>query len=165
MDNRYNNFWRRIFAATIDEIILIPLSLLIGYIDVNTIYTFVVTSFTYSLLYSFYFIYLHKKYGKTIGKKLLSIEVMSADETHRISFLQSIKRDGILFAMDNILIMYFSIIAIKENVIETSLHNYTTTVSICSIGWILIEILTMIFNKKRRALNDYLGNTVVIKTS
>jgi uncharacterized RDD family membrane protein YckC len=165
MSVSYANFGTRLLAVIVDEIILISLSILVGYIEVNCLFAFITVSLLYSLLYSSYFIYSHTKYGKTIGKRLFSIKVVSAiDENRLISLLQSLKREGVLLLIDIILIIYFSIEGIKTNNIQDISNNYSSSVGICSLSWICIELITMLTNKKRRSLHDFLGNSVVIKT-
>lgn len=165
MSASYASFGTRLLAAIVDELILITLSVLLGYIEVDNLFAFITVSLLYSLLYSSYFIYSHTKYGKTIGKRLFSIKVVSAiDEKRLISLLQSLKREGILLLFDIILIVYFSIEGVKTNNIQDISNNYSSTVGICSLAWICIELITMLANKKRRALHDFLGNSVVIKT-
>ncbi len=161
----YANFRTRLLAAIVDEIILISLVILFGFIEVNNLFVFITVSFLYSLLYSSYFIYSHCKSGKTIGKRIFSIKVVSANNEYRLlNLFQSLKREGVLLLIEIILIIYFSMEGIKKDSIQEISSNYSSSVGICSLTWICIEFFSMLTNKKRRALHDFLGNSVVIKT-
>jgi len=165
MSISYANFRTRLLAAIVDELILIPLSIAFGYIEVNSIPSFITVSFSYSLLYAGYFIYSHFKFGQTVGKRLFSIKVVNVfDEKNHISLLQSLKREGVLLMFDVVLLVYFSIEVMKTNNIEDASHDYSSIVGNCSLAWVCIELITMLTNKKRRALHDFLGNSVVVKT-
>jgi uncharacterized RDD family membrane protein YckC len=37
--------------------------------------------------------------------------------------------------------------------------------SYVSLGWFITEVVTMLTNKKRRALHDFIANTVVINSN
>jgi uncharacterized RDD family membrane protein YckC len=46
------------------------------------------------------------------------------------------------------------------NINDTPFSRYLILFS--TSGWLLAELITMLFNKKRRAIHDFLGNSVVI---
>jgi uncharacterized RDD family membrane protein YckC len=47
---------------------------------------------------------------------------------------------------------------------EEVLNNYDNFTLIVALVWILLELITMLANKKRRAIHDFIAGSVVIRT-
>ena len=81
--------------------------------------------------------------------------VSHADETQLIGIVNSFKRDSIGIALSLTGILF------KHLNFETS-NSGRYLFLFSTFGWTPAEIVSMLFNKKRRAIHDFLANSVVI---
>ncbi len=162
--NTYNTFGRRFCAAIIDEVVLIIALYFIALpFDESGKVGFFSSSALEMLLYAGYFIFLHGKYGQTFGKNISGIKVINLDESGPIGYFNAIKREGLLFSVQLAGLFYF--IFFNDTLGEPSIHAYNDFTLYTGLAWILVELVTMMLNPKRRALHDYLGGSVVIRTT
>jgi uncharacterized RDD family membrane protein YckC len=100
-------------------------------------------------LFVSYSVFLHGKFGQTIGKIFFKIKVVvNENESEVIGYYRSIKRDSILIIFTAISYLpYFNAFIFFDYV---------------SVFWFLSEIITTLFNEKRRAMHDFLAGSVVI---
>jgi len=153
---RYQTFGSRFLAAIIDGIIFSAISTLINTVFGRHYADTIAGTIIDNGLFYFYSIFLHYKYGQTLGKKITNVRVVSyADESRLIGLANSFRRDsiGIVLVLTGILLRLLNI----EN---SSFGEYLFLFS--SFGWFLAELVSMLFNKKRRAIHDFLANSVVI---
>jgi len=157
---RYQTFGSRFLAAIIDSVLI---SLLANFVF-NAIIRFTPqiilhstsATLTRATLFYFYSIFLHYRYGQTLGKKITNIKVVSnSDETKLIGVLNAFKRDSVGIAL--VLIGVF----LKQSY-PTNLNVMRWLFLFSSQTWLMAEVVTMLFNKKKRAIHDFLANSVVI---
>jgi uncharacterized RDD family membrane protein YckC len=153
---RYQTFGSRFLAAIIDGVIFSLVSIFIHYVFGKHYVDTIADTLIDNGLFYFYSIFLHYKYGQTIGKKITNVKVVSnADETKLIGISNSFKRDSIGIALVLVEIL------LKQSNLENS--NFGSSLLwFSTFGWTLAEIVSMLFNKKRRAIHDFLANSVVI---
>lgn len=153
--NRYHTFIQRLVAGIIDGIILTIFNLVMDAVffgDSQSVITFVF----YNGISIFYSVYMHGKYGQTFGKMALKVKVVQhADETRLIGYRAAFLRDSVWIGLVTIEIL----LAIYQ-ISDFSQASYI--LSLLSGGWFLAELVTMFFNKKRRAVHDLLAGSVVI---
>ncbi len=165
--DRYNTFWRRLVAAIIDSFILWPLTFVNGYLeDTASRIVFSAGSLIFSTLYSTYFIILHAKYGQTVGKKIMQIKVVDINEVSTIGIKRAIMRElPWIVSVIGIFIYSITLLFLTNHYnLENVKSTYNNLLFIISFTWMLIELITMLTNYKRRAVHDYLAKSVVIKT-
>jgi len=164
--SNYSTSWQRIASGIIDELVLLPLWFTGSYFNTNTSNSnYIMWNIFITAIYSFYFIWLHGKYGQTLGKYFLDIKVTALNETSTIGLAASLKREGIWLVAQviGIAILSFKLsqsIDGGSNEIKEDFDNYIATIS---LFWIILEITTMQFNTKRRAIHDFIAGSVVIK--
>ncbi len=159
-EEKYKTGLRRL-AATIADIMLLSLPLLMLQQVKNNEFLFWFTSI-YSIAPVFYYVYCHYKYGATLGKQLLNIKVVDFRTEEKISFKQAIYRDSLWI----ISLIFFVVLTITANIYDTNInHGINLFLTNFETMWLLLELLTMLTNKKRRSIQDYIANTVVIKTN
>ncbi len=165
MNNKYNTFAGRFWAGIIDGLILIPI-LIIDLIILqphNDLYIVIPWLAISYLIYFAYSIYFHWKYGQTIGKKATKVSVVDVSEIKGLRFSQALLRDSIPLLIQFALIIRLVIATIEIGYYDdVKLYNETQILSTVSTVWFLLEVVTMLMNDKRRALHDYIANTVVI---
>lgn len=154
---RYSTFGERLFANIIDGFILRLFGLLLSIISVpdSSFYSKSLLPFTlfYPVLYT---ILLHGFAGQTIGKMLIGIKIFDKSEKVKNSFGQAVLRDIVPIGI--ILIFYLtSILGLTSDSSVLAFLQYTIII------WSLVEIITLLFSKKHRALHDFIAGTVVLK--
>lgn len=164
--NKYSTFWQRFTAAIIDSIILWPLTLINGYIESSANrFMFIFGNLILTIVYSAYFIILHGMYGQTIGKKIMGIKVTDINEVSLIGNKRALIRE-LPWIITNISVFLYSslILLMAHPSLEDAKDNYDRFIFVTSIGWLLVELITMLTNYKRRAMHDYLAKSIVINT-
>lgn len=171
----YKTIRRRILAAFIDSAILTTLFSIINL----SLYFLIgqkgmaVTIVIWPISAIIYNVYMVKKYGGSLGKLLSGLKVLSFDkEELDISWIQSIRRELINIFNSSIttykVIFFFTVYQAFSYTIYRELgkeHNFIGFLTMISMIIGYIEIFSSLLNKKRRALHDYIGNTVVKKVS
>ena len=162
--NKYDTFGKRFVAALIDGFIFIPFFLLENWFEHTDSKTvFVGWTVFHAVCCTLYVVVGHGKFGQTIGKKLMGIKVFALNEKNLIGYKNAFLRESIWFLAVIAGIIYFLISTSNTSVIdEESKSYYNDVVSITSGIWLILELITMFFNKKRRALHDFLAGSVVI---
>jgi len=160
--NRYRTGIKRFWAAIIDAIVFSPLFFLHNwFFDLNKSEGLIIFwAIFVTLISTFYSVFLHYKYGQTIGKWAVGIKVVDISETRNISFKQSLFRDGVYILIELAAVIYF---VLKSESFSNKFESYTDFSGNAQLVWLLLELITMLTNKKRRALHDYLANSVVIR--
>ena len=160
---RYSTFWPRFLAVILDRTCLSMLSqLLASVIKVSPGNLIGVFGYVSLLSIHIYAIFLHGLYGygQTVGKLLLSLKVVNYPDEKDINFKQAILRDIVpVFLITTAILIY--IVPINQN---SNLKQLVLLwVNILYNMWYLLEIIIMFSNKKRRALHDFIAQTIVIK--
>lgn len=156
--DRYNTFWQRLAANTIDSTLLKILGFTAGYFysgDISAAVVVLVNFFP--LAYSIAF---HALFGQTISKMLMGIKVFDRDEQTAVNFRKAFLRDSIPLLS----VAALSLLALSGEINEASGYTQTAVIlSVVILSWAVLEIVTLLFNKKRRALHDLIAGTVVLK--
>lgn len=172
----YAGFWRRLGSYLLDVIILLPLTGIILYIG-NHFRMFHIYWFLPGLAFGiWYSVYLVTKYGGTPGKLMLKTQIAMTDGSP-ITAKAATLRYSVLFILSTISSIallssymnmsdeiYFSLgwMDRSKKAVELAPIWYNFITILLNI-WIWGEFITMLFNKKRRAIHDFIAGTVVIK--
>ena len=157
INTKYQTFFNRLGATLIDAIIFLPVLFLSNELFGPEPEKSIGWQIIQNGLYYAYSIIGHTLYGQTIGKKITSIRVVqNQDENILLSFRQSFMRDSI-----GVAIFMLQILILAFNYGDTEIGEQI--ISLSTLVWIVAEMVTMLFNKKRRSIHDYIANSVVIK--
>jgi uncharacterized RDD family membrane protein YckC len=178
IEKKYKTFWRRFFAIIIDVLVLVPITMLLENISQTTGVQFF-SWFNNFTIYA-YTIILHGLYGQTLGKYILRVKVLTLSET-KISFKNAFLRDAIPLLLTFIIVGYMFIyfgpllssfdsneMPSEQQLMEVMLQMQKTFLPMMILtlmhnAWILLELITMLTNNKRRAIHDFIAGTVVVK--
>ena len=163
---RYRTFWPRFWAGFIDGLVFLPVEFLLwwisglessGWLSFATDVLNGIASLAYTIL-------LHWRYGKTIGKMLMRVTVLTYEAETRITFRQSFLRESpwVMLVMAACILAG---VALATATASTPLWILINILRWCSFVWYLVEIVTMLTNEKRRAVHDYIAGTVVVRDS
>lgn len=126
------------------------------------IITWSVVSYT---VYWLYTVVLHARYGQTLGKMAARVKVLDLSEERIPTLRQAFIRD-----IGYVVLNTFSLVYVIY-LVATGRYAYGAEASDlpgmilvwASLGWFLLEVISMATNKKRRAFHDYIAGTVVIR--
>jgi uncharacterized RDD family membrane protein YckC len=162
--DKYKTFSKRFYAGLLDGLVLLPAGFL-DYLVIESKNTAVIatgTVFSYCLFFV-YSVYFHWSTGQTLGKKWMGIRVIDKSEVRLLTLKQSFMRDSIymLLQVIGLVILVSQIIELGEYPLDGSaIKSYLDWLSML---WFLLEIATILTNRRRRAIHDFLAGSVVIR--
>ena len=170
-ENKYRTFWRRFWAHFLDGFVVgIPLAIgvivveKVGFIESAT--SAYVEQFLQVVVLSYYII-MHAKYGQTVGKMATGVKVLDKSEQHGISLRQAVVRDIVPVFMVVLSVIYLlaygALLEDAEVAGIPALIQYATGYAV--MAWGIAEVVTMLFNRKRRAVHDLIARTVVVRVA
>jgi uncharacterized RDD family membrane protein YckC len=162
---KYRTFLPRFVALLIDSFILLPIGISDDWFRQAEFpplffYFWIPLSLLVSSVYT---ITMHGLYGQTLGKMWMNVKVLDSSE-EPIKFSQAILR-GLPDLIFKIGLIYLGITFLGANPEDENFKSaYGAFFSLISV-WGLADILTFLFNDKRRALHDFIASTVVVRTN
>ncbi|MGB3008528.1 MAG: RDD family protein [Chitinophagaceae bacterium] len=162
---KYNTFGKRFVAGLIDGLIFIPFIILDDrFEDTNNKTIFIGWMLFHTICWTLYVVIGHGLYGQTIGKRLVGIKVFSLNEKNLIGYKNAFIRESFWFFTTIVCVIYVAIstsnTATFNEEIRATYNN--DIVGLTSGIWLILELITMAFNKKRRAFHDLLAGSVVV---
>jgi len=174
-DKKYSTFWPRFWAQWVDSFFIVPPIYFILHIVRFELLTTSIALFLWFIAgigpYC-YSVIMHGKYGQTVGKMVCKVKVLNFNKEENINYKTALLRDSIpisVFVLNLIEQIYFIAVG-KFNIAELlnptfepgHLNYYLGNLM---IYWWGVECLTMLTNKKRRAIHDFIAGTVVVRTN
>ncbi len=167
--NKYRTFWRRVFAQIVDALIfVIPALVALSVIapkfeDPQLVNAYVNEALQFMLLA--YFIVMHARYGQTLGKMATGVRVMDVSEERPVSWFQAVMRDSVplvLALASTIFLLAFGT-RVEDGGFTGTSALVANSIGFIMASWALAELITMLFNRKRRAVHDFIAGTVVVR--
>jgi len=177
LENIYAGFWIRFAAYILDMIFFLPITLITIFLEGYGKY-----SWLFALLFGltcnlFYRIYLMKKINSSPGKLLLGLKIIKINGQN-ITWKEVILRNavGVLLTLISSVMLIYCLFQTDSKILENlnwkerneyltsfsttffKIHNWTL------IFWILIEFISLMTNKRKREINDFIAKTVVVRT-
>ncbi len=164
---KYYTFWPRLFAVIID------VALFVVFVYVEHLFLGIEYSRNDDLLdgvnmilYPIYFITMHGFYGQTLGKMIARVKVVNNKDEQPIMMQQAFERElpNLVLNIKWItLTTCSSLSCIQKDSASSDIEYAITAFLIVSTVWGISELVTVLFNKKRRAIHDFIGKTVVVR--
>jgi uncharacterized RDD family membrane protein YckC len=165
--SKYRTFWPRFWAGLIDALLFVPLAWLDHEIwqTVDSRLVLVPWFIVESLAWCAYSIVLHGLRGQTLGKQLTGVKVLDISES-KLTMKQAVLRD----ALPVLLTAYGLIHDLPTVVSGGNPYDRTHDASAADVAlafganlWFFLEVATMLWNEKRRALHDFIAGSVVVR--
>jgi uncharacterized RDD family membrane protein YckC len=155
---KYKTFGPRFWALLLDGILLLPLSILIDWLDGFEMSGALKTSIivAVNLANVFYFVIMHARFGQTVGKMLMKVRVVDVSESP-LKFRQAFVRE-----IPQLFFVIASFIPFLMTNIIAAADPPITLISIFVLIWGVADIAVFFSNPKRRALHDLIAGSVVI---
>lgn len=174
---RYAGFWSRLGAGFIDLLVFIPIVILYFWLRTLSWEVALISHILNSLLYFLYNIYFLGRWGQTIGKWASNIKVVRLNGS-KINFKDAFMRHCVdmVFSILSSTAWVITMLSITTTTFESTflsegskiIHEATPVwgvwASKLSTIWVLSEMIVLLFNKKKRAIHDFIAGTVVIHT-
>jgi len=165
--SKYHTFWPRFWAGFVDGLVFMPISWFDKYLSepargAPVLILWAVISYSAYWLYS---VLMHCQYGQTIGKMATGIQVLDVSESRIPTFRQAFIRDVGYIVLNTFSLCYLIFLVLVGRYSSNAEINSLPGAILCwaSLGWFLLEIISMATNDKRRAFHDYIAGTVVVK--
>jgi uncharacterized RDD family membrane protein YckC len=176
MEMVYAGFWRRFAAMWIDAVLTIPVTFLSIYFLGLLKLPYVIGGLLGLFFFVWYSVYLVHRYGGTPGKLLMGVRItmLSGEKiSERATWLRSsiwlctsiLSVLALTLASQKISLSEYLAFDFFERAkkLEELTPNWYGFLKYFDQLWFWSEFLTMHFNKKRRALHDFMAGTVVIR--
>jgi uncharacterized RDD family membrane protein YckC len=175
LEKRYRTFGPRFWTGCVDSCVFLPstvtISLLLS-LDIPRLLAAMLVIIQ-NLAWVVYTVIMHARYGQTIGKMVTKVRVVDFRTEGRISWLQAWVREGIPLLVSLGLVGYDVYVIFSGQITPRDYANgeaykndgpFWLLSAIPGI-WFLAEVLSMLTNRKRRALHDFIAGTVVVRTN
>jgi uncharacterized RDD family membrane protein YckC len=172
---RYAGFWSRLCANVVDVVALLPVYYLGTWIEGRSRTAALVVQIPLTLLFTAYVVYFHGRWGRTLGKMAAGIRVVNV-AGDAISWRQAFLRSSV----DAVLTLAFAATTVvglwripsEEYLTLSSWRQRMHRVADLAPGrgvlgwaneiWFWGELIVLLFNRRKRALHDFIAGTVVI---
>ena len=160
---RYFTFWRRLGAGFVDGFFIFLVSWIIMAVALKqgsgNLYGWTIGIICCGYVYS---ILMTGLLGQTLGKMAMGIIVLDqADEKSFIGIKRAFYRESVPLIIQGAGFIFGGLAApMRPASYEPT--TIDTIVSYAGWGWFIAELVTMLFNERRRAVHDLLASSVVI---
>jgi len=169
----YAGFWKRFCAGIADAFIIIPLAFLFVWLKGFDTTLAILITIPSSILFAMYNVYFNARFGGTPGKLAVSIRIVKPNGM-RIGWPEAWKRSAVdlVFAFLVVVVQVWALLHVdpeqyssvgwlkRAELLQPPWFNSVTTLSHV---WIWSEVVVLLFNKRKRAIHDFIAGTVVIK--
>ena len=166
--SKYDTFLPRVGANLLDGLILVPIGILAQYLSATLSGPVLqaTPNLVANILFYMYSIILHSRNGQTLGKMAAHVRVLDVSES-KLSLYQAIIRDIVplsLTVASFLLIVFADMPTTPSEITLSSLAPFIFLGSISSL-WSFAEVITLLSNKKRRAVHDFIAGSVVVRVA
>ena len=172
---KYSTFWPRFWTGLVDSCVLWPLGFIVSLLFLLQLPPLVadalsLLSNTLALTYT---VWLHTRYGQTVGKMVCKVRVVDHLTEGGITARQALLRECVP-VIANLGVMGYFLYLTGSGALsaETRLHpekvidwRILGPLAATPALWFLIEVFTIFSNAKRRALHDLIAGTTVVRTN
>lgn len=172
---RYSTFGPRFWAQSVDVCVLWPVGFIAAILLTSDIPRGLaaVVIVVQSLAWLMYTVVMHARYGQTVGKMVTKVRVVDNRTEGSISWRQAWLREGIPLLM-SLGWLVWEVVHILDGSWTFGASGDRASMTDSGTFWLLTwlpmlwfaaEVVTMLTNKKRRALHDFIAGTVVVRTN
>ena len=174
---RYAGFWSRLWAMLVDGVLLgAPLYPLIRLQDRSWLIALVLP-LPLCLLQLAYNVYCHGRWGQTVGKMVAKIRVVNVDGAP-ISWRQAFLRSSVDAALWHAFVAsrmvalsrigpdeYLALAPADQWRRIAELAPAHDVLDYANWAWFWGEFVVLLFNRRKRAIHDFIAGTVVVHTA
>lgn len=160
---KYSTFAPRFWRLTVDGCILAPIGLATAFLLTHQLPSGILAGLPYAgdLALLFYTVILFLKYGQTYGMKVCKLKVVDFRTEGPISLRQACLRQCIPVGINIACLIYAGDTAAT---IDAGTIDHSFLIMLIPSLWFLADLITLVSNRKNRALHDLIAGTVVVRT-
>jgi uncharacterized RDD family membrane protein YckC len=172
---RYAGFGLRLAAGLVDLLVFAPLIALGFWATHVGPATAIAYSIIHEVAYFAYTIVGHARWGQTIGKGVVGIRVLDLSG-RRIGWRQAVRRSSVDIVLGILAVVtyWLTIVGIPATELAArpwpEVHDryvalrpwWAAAVEYVYFAWLGSEVVSVLFNRRRRALHDFIAGTVVV---
>ncbi len=172
---QYGTFGQRFAAMWIDFFVLLPLLVVQGLLNSISKGVALALVIPMAVAYVAYPIYCHGRFGQTVGKSLMGIRVVRTTG-ERIGWREAFMRSSVdvFFAALGIIGSFVALSSLNDadylgvgwmqRAQNVAAHEpaWLAWTGTATNLWVWSEVVVILFNKRRRALHDFIAGTLVI---
>lgn len=172
----YAGFWKRFCAGWVDAFIIFPLVFLFIWLKRFDRTLAIIITIPSSILFAMYHVYFNARFGGTPGKLAVGIRIARPNGTP-IAWAEAWKRSAVDLAFASVFLcvqvwvllrvtpeQYASLgLVERTQLFQDHQPNWCHSVAILQQVWIWSEVVILLFNRRKRAIHDFIAGTVVIK--
>lgn len=173
----YGNFGYRFAALLLESLILLPITLVVLFINNSNLFNYYYTLPINLVIVFFYYVYLPVRYGATPGKMIMGLQILKLDGTpigYKESFLRYLPM--FLIGMISGIITLIGLIyadtdtynALAWTEKQRYIQSFTSPWNYINIGIINLvyfgSFIYFMLDDRNRSLSDLIAGTVVIKS-
>ncbi|HJU69017.1 MAG TPA: RDD family protein [Gemmatimonadaceae bacterium] len=172
----YAGFWPRLKAAVVDFAVFLPLTVLSFWALGESSSAVIVVNVVNTIAYFAYSIIGHARWGQTIGKRVVRIRVRTL-EGQPIGWTRAWRRSSVDIALGAASLIAYGIVIARIPAADFEAFDWQAiserydairpwwaqAVEYLYLTWLGSEIVSVLFNRRRRALHDFLAGTVVAR--
>ncbi len=165
-NQRYETFWQRFFAAIIDGLVMWPIGFGLKYLLGSDIgYVVIIGQLLNSFSPYLYSVLFHGFKGQTLGKMAMGVIVVDFETEGEIDLKQAFLRDSVPIVL-MVGVYIYSLIMFVGNLENAGFVAFAPLffIAILNFIWVSLEIFSMLFNDKSRAVHDLIAKTVVVRS-
>ena len=178
IEHRYQIFWRRFWAGSIDGLVFVPIAIIDPWRYSEHLPNFILLLWFlfHQNVWYFYSVLMHGRFGQTLGKMACGVKVVDKSEAKAITYRQAFLRDSMLIVLG--LIVSATLLPdvlngvnpyeVAEDLSPQEMRREVFVMLLYSsltMFWFFAEVVTMLTNRKRRAVHDFIARSVVIRIS
>lgn len=172
--HRYLTFGPRFWTGSVDNCVLWPVGFLTFALHGVAMPPglLVVVLVVQNLTWLFYAVIMHAKYGQTYGKMVCKVKVVDFKTEGALTFRQAFLREGIPMVLCLGIVGYEIALILTGQLSQKQLadgtiasHSMFWLLAALPLLWYVAEVVTMLTNRKSRALHDFIAGTVVVRTN
>lgn len=160
---KYKTVGHRFIASIIDSLLTLPFilltSFLTSFLDFSPVLMTVSANLT-GILSVFYKILMHGYYGQTLGKMAVKVKVLDSSER------PIVVGQAALRSLPQIVVLFFGLTFSPQSPVDES-YSWGIFAALFWGIYVIYEIFNVavfFINEKHRALHDFIGGTVVVRT-
>ncbi len=155
----YRTGWRRVGAALVDSCVLLPLSALGALVSISHERGWVPIAAELVLQSKLvgYSVALHAWTGQTVGKWLLGVQVQDEQSRRTPRLTQAMLRDAVPVAVAAL--MGLRVVGCRGLCEDPP----PVALDVAVAAWWVLDLATMLFDRRRRSLHDHVAGTVVVR--
>lgn len=171
----YAGFWPRLCAGVADALILMPVAFLFMWLQGIDRSLAIAITIPSSILFAMYTVFFNARFGGTPGKLAVGIRITKPDGS-RIGWPEAWKRSSvdIAFAFVVLVVEVWALTQVdpstyaslpwmeRMQLLQEHWPAWYDSVDTLLNVWIWSEVVVLLFNRRKRAIHDFIAGTVVV---